>query len=79
MLRLPGFAALATWRRCRANDLSSSPLADALLRHGAFRSDVTGAGPTVYGLFHHRQQAEAARRELRHVGKTWLTVPVWYG
>ena len=78
-------AALAGLRRPRdlaalpRNDLSSSPVADALLRHGAFRSDVTGAGPTVYGLFHHRQQAEAARRELRHVGKTWLTVPVWYG
>jgi 4-diphosphocytidyl-2-C-methyl-D-erythritol kinase len=77
--------ALAAVRRPRdlaelpPNDLASSPVADALLRHGAFRSDVTGAGPTVYGLFHHRQQAEAARRELRRVGKTWLTVPVWYG
>ena len=61
------------------NDLASSPVADTLLRHGAFRADVSGAGPTVYGLFHHRRQAEAARREVRDVGKTWLTVPVWYG
>jgi 4-diphosphocytidyl-2-C-methyl-D-erythritol kinase len=61
------------------NDLASSPLADALLHHGAFRADVSGAGPAVYGLFHHRRQAEAARRELRQAGTTWLTVPVWYG
>jgi 4-diphosphocytidyl-2-C-methyl-D-erythritol kinase len=61
------------------NDLASSPLADALVRQGAFRADVSGAGPTVYGLFHHRRQAEAARRELRGAGRSWLTVPVWYG
>ena len=48
-------------------------------RLGAFRADVSGAGPVVYGLFHHRRQAEAARRALRGVGRTWLTVPVWYG
>ena len=56
--------ALAEVRRPRdltalpPNDLASSPLAAALLRHGAFRADVSGAGPTVYGLFHHRRQAE---------------------
>ena len=61
------------------NDLASSPLADALLGHGAFRADVSGAGPTVYGLFHHRRQAEAARRALRNAGTSLLTVPVWYG
>ena len=78
-------AALAGVRRPRdlaalpPNDLASSPVADALLRHGAFRADVSGAGPALYGLFHHRRQAEAARRELRDVGSTWLTVPVWYG
>ena len=77
--------ALAAVRRPRdltalpPNDLASSPLADELLRHGAFRADVSGAGPTVYGLFHHRRRAEAARRELRSAGTTWLTVPVWYG
>ena len=59
------------------NDLASSPLAAELLRLGAFRADVSGAGPVVYGLFHHRPAAEAARKELR--AQTWLTVPVWYG
>jgi 4-diphosphocytidyl-2-C-methyl-D-erythritol kinase len=61
------------------NDLASSPLAAELLRLGAFRADVSGAGPAVYGLFHHRRHAEAARRALRGAGRTWLTVPVWYG
>jgi 4-diphosphocytidyl-2-C-methyl-D-erythritol kinase len=61
------------------NDLASSPLAGLLVRFGAFRADVSGAGPAVYGLFHHRRQAETARRELRSAGTTWLTVPVWYG
>ena len=61
------------------NDLASSPLADELLRLGAFRADVSGAGPTVYGLFLHRGPAAAAERELRRHGRTWLTVPTWYG
>ena len=62
-----------------ANDLASSPLADELRALGAFRADVSGAGPTVYGLFHHRQVADAARRQLRSRGRTWLTAPAWYG
>ena len=61
------------------NDLAGSPLADELRELGAFRADVSGAGPTVYGLFHHRAQAVAARRRLRARGRTWLTVPAWYG
>jgi 4-diphosphocytidyl-2-C-methyl-D-erythritol kinase len=61
------------------NDLASSPLADEIRALGAFRADVSGAGPVVYGLFHHREQAEAARRSLRARGRTWLTVPAWYG
>jgi 4-diphosphocytidyl-2-C-methyl-D-erythritol kinase len=61
------------------NDLASSPLAGELRELGAFRADVTGAGPVVYGLFHHRAQARAARRSIRSRGRTWLTVPAWYG
>lgn len=77
--------ALAAVRRPRdlaalpSNDLASSPLAAELLRLGAFRADVSGAGPIVYGLFHHRRQAQAARRALRGAARTWLTVPAWYG
>lgn len=62
-----------------ANDLASSPLADELRRLGAFRADVSGAGPAVYGLFHHRDAAKAAQRALRGAGETWLTAPAWYG
>jgi 4-diphosphocytidyl-2-C-methyl-D-erythritol kinase len=62
-----------------ANDLASSPLADELRDHGAFRADVTGAGPAVYGLFLRRDRAETARRALSAHGQTWLTVPAWYG
>jgi 4-diphosphocytidyl-2-C-methyl-D-erythritol kinase len=61
------------------NDLATSPLADELRELGAFRADVTGAGPTVYGLFVRREPAEVARRSVAPRGDTWLTVPTWYG
>ena len=62
-----------------ANDLASSPIADELRELGAFRADVTGAGPAVYGLFSGRKEAEAASRALSPRGRTWLTGPAWYG
>jgi 4-diphosphocytidyl-2-C-methyl-D-erythritol kinase len=62
-----------------ANDLGSSPLAGGLRELGAFRADVSGAGPIVYGLFHHREHAQRAERELRRHGRTWISVPAWYG
>ncbi|HSC50636.1 MAG TPA: hypothetical protein VLD16_10275 [Gaiellaceae bacterium] len=61
------------------NDLASSPHADRLLELGAFRADVSGAGPAVYGLFLHREPAVAAERAVRRLGRTWITVPAWYG
>jgi 4-diphosphocytidyl-2-C-methyl-D-erythritol kinase len=61
------------------NDLASNPLAAELARRGAFRADVTGAGPAVYGLFTHRKTAVAAQQALRAHGRVWLTVPAWYG
>ena len=60
------------------NDLASSPIAAELLGLGAFRADVTGAGPAVYGLFHHREPAEAASKQLEARGRVWVTVPAWY-
>jgi 4-diphosphocytidyl-2-C-methyl-D-erythritol kinase len=60
------------------NDLVSSPLADELLSLGAFRADVTGAGPVVYALFLHGDQARAAERVISTKGRTWLTAPAWY-
>jgi len=58
------------------NDLASSPLSDELERLGAFRADVSGAGPAVYGLFEREGDAERAARELRGAGRMWLTRPV---
>ena len=61
------------------NDLASSPLAAELRAHGAFRADVSGAGPTLYGLFHSTADAKRARGALGHLGRLWITVPAWYG
>jgi 4-diphosphocytidyl-2-C-methyl-D-erythritol kinase len=62
-----------------ANDLATSPLAAELSALGAFRADVTGAGPTVYGLFLHGHRARAAQKRISPEGRTWLTAPAWYG
>jgi 4-diphosphocytidyl-2-C-methyl-D-erythritol kinase len=78
-------AALASVRRPRdlaglpPNDLASSPLAAELRAHGAFRADVSGAGPTLYGLFNRTVDAKRAARALGHLGRLWITVPAWYG
>lgn len=61
--------------RLPANDLVSSAVALDLVDRGAFRADVSGAGPAVYGLFLQRRQADAAARALRPVGHTWVTRP----
>jgi 4-diphosphocytidyl-2-C-methyl-D-erythritol kinase len=61
------------------NDLVSSPYAETMRAAGAFRADVSGAGPIVYGLFHQRRDAEAARGAIRRLGRTWLAAPCWYG
>ena len=77
-------AALEAVRRPRdlaalpPNDLASSPVAEELLAVGAFRADVTGAGPTVYGLFLHGEHARAAQHRMSPKGRTWLTAPAWY-
>jgi hypothetical protein len=33
----------------------------------------------VYGLFHHKDSAQAAQRALKGEGESWLTAPAWYG
>jgi 4-diphosphocytidyl-2-C-methyl-D-erythritol kinase len=77
--------ALASVRRPRdlaalpPNDLASSPLTAELRAHGAFRADVSGAGPTLYGLFNRTADAKRAARALGHLGRLWITVPAWYG
>ena len=58
------------------NDLAASPLSQRLEELGAFRADVSGAGPIVYGLFEDGVLATRAREELRSLGKTWLARPL---
>jgi 4-diphosphocytidyl-2-C-methyl-D-erythritol kinase len=57
------------------NDLASSPLADEIRTLGAFRADVTGAGPVVYGLFESHQEALAAAGALGARAATWVANP----
>jgi 4-diphosphocytidyl-2-C-methyl-D-erythritol kinase len=59
------------------NDLVSSPTAPELREAGAFRADVTGAGPAVYGLFTERERAAEARELFADRCATWLTAPAW--
>jgi 4-diphosphocytidyl-2-C-methyl-D-erythritol kinase len=58
------------------NDLASSPLADELGRLGAFRADVSGAGPVVYGLFERIEEAQRAGEAVQDRAGTWLARPV---
>jgi 4-diphosphocytidyl-2-C-methyl-D-erythritol kinase len=75
----------ALWRRDLAalppNDLAEaagrSSLVDDLAAAGAFRADVSGAGPSVYGLFSERALAEAAAARLRAGADVWVVKPVW--
>ncbi len=44
---------------------------------GAFRVDMTGAGPALYGLFDTRDEAERAARALEREAQVWAASPVW--
>lgn len=81
---------LGALERChRARDLEALPgndlreaatatdLPERLLELGAFRADVTGAGPAVYGLFASRAEAESAAASLPAGTRSWVTSPVW--
>jgi 4-diphosphocytidyl-2-C-methyl-D-erythritol kinase len=61
------------------NDLASSPLASQLVHAGAFRADVSGAGPALYGLFESEDDASRAADALAHVGRTLVTRPAEAG
>lgn len=60
------------------NDLAASPLSDELRGLGAFRADVSGAGPIVYGLFDDRAAADRAGAALAPHGRFWIASPAWY-
>jgi 4-diphosphocytidyl-2-C-methyl-D-erythritol kinase len=69
--------ALADLAALPPNDLASSPLADELRAQGAFRADVTGAGPAVYGLFAEQDEAVVAHAALAGRGQAWIAAPAW--
>lgn len=64
-----------------SNDLApaaaASALPEALADAGAFRAEVSGAGPAVYGLFLERGRARAAGASLPAGTRTWVVAPVW--
>jgi 4-diphosphocytidyl-2-C-methyl-D-erythritol kinase len=59
------------------NDLASSRLAFELTDLGAFRADVSGAGPAVYGLFANAAGAKHAAAALAPLGSTFVAGPAW--
>jgi 4-diphosphocytidyl-2-C-methyl-D-erythritol kinase len=59
------------------NDLASSPLAPRLLELGAFRADVTGAGPALYALFEDAKHAERAAAAVSGLGRAVIVAPAW--
>jgi len=59
------------------NDLAGSPLAAEIAARGAFRADVSGAGPALYGLFLDPEEARRAASKLAHLGPTWVAAPAW--
>jgi len=63
--------------RLPRNDLAASTLRARVEELGAFRADVTGAGPAVYGLFLDERQAAEAADELSLLGRTILTTACW--
>ena len=57
------------------NDLAHSSFADEMLRVGAFRADVSGAGPVVYGLFTDPTQAADVAAALEARAAVWVAQP----
>ena len=63
------------------NDLAEASGAAALAARlrvaGAFRADVSGAGPAVYGLFENRSDARSAADGLGRRVRAWVAASVW--
>lgn len=59
------------------NDLGDSPLSARLIELGAFRADVSGAGPAVFALFERPKTAERAAEAVAGSGEVWLSESSW--
>jgi 4-diphosphocytidyl-2-C-methyl-D-erythritol kinase len=75
--RLRAAAAAGALADLPGNDLAESPHAARMRELGAFRAEVSGAGPTVYGLFEQPGRARSAAEELRSRGEVCLSAPAW--
>jgi 4-diphosphocytidyl-2-C-methyl-D-erythritol kinase len=75
-LALESIADARDLARLPANDLASSAVSRELAAAGAFRADVSGAGPAVYGLFDHADDAVEAASRVAHAGGTIVTRPL---
>ena len=80
-LALTGALAARDLAALPPNDLAPAagptPLVEELRAAGAFRADVSGAGPAVYALFRTAAEAEAAALALAPGADVWVTRPVW--
>jgi 4-diphosphocytidyl-2-C-methyl-D-erythritol kinase len=63
--------------RLPLNDLASSPHVATFRQLGAFRADVSGAGPAVYGLFEDEAAAADALGAIATLGRAWVAEPAW--
>ena len=70
---LDGVRTVDDLARLPRNDLASSRLSSRLEALGALRSDVSGAGPAVYGLFGTADGAAAAAEAVADAGATFVT------
>ena len=70
---------VSDFARWPKNDLADSPFSAELERLGAVRADVSGAGPTVYGVFEDEDGARRAEAALEARGRIWIAFPAWYG
>jgi 4-diphosphocytidyl-2-C-methyl-D-erythritol kinase len=73
---LPGVETPHELARLPRNDLASSPLTAELEQLGAFRADVSGAGPIVYALFDTVHGAQRAADALGERARTWVVRPI---
>jgi len=72
----PGHSANSGYVSLR-DTLSSTRTVPADLGARTEPGPMSGAGPAVYGLFHHLTDAKRAARGLRISARTWVVAPVW--
>lgn len=80
--RLRDCARSSDLARLPGNDLAAASgggggLPELLRAAGAFRAEVSGAGPAVYGLFATEREARSAAEALPAGTRTWVVAPIF--